>query len=364
MRTLSTVWNSIQTWLFPELEEELGELSEHDREFIRVVELCDLEGHVRPFKWHGIGRKRSDRLCIAKAFIAKSVYRIADRKSLTERLAADPKLRRLCGWETKVEIPSEPTFCRAFAEFAVGEFSQRVHQAMVSEHAGPKLVGHISRDSTPIPVREKPVKKPTADKQQQPKKRGRPRKGEKREKKSRRLELQPNRTLEENLADLPGRCDVGTKKGSNGRKMSWTGYKLHMDCMDGDIPVSCILTSASVHDSQVAIPLAQMSTERVTNCYDLMDSAYDAPEIHAFSRDLGHVPVIDHNPRRSGQKRQFDPATQVRYNERSTSERVNSNLKDNYLPERIRVRGAVKVMAEVMFGVVALTANQLYNMLL
>jgi hypothetical protein len=33
-----------------------------------------------------------------------------------------------------------------------------------------------------------------------------------------------------------------------------------------------------------AIPLAQMSSQRVTNLYDLMDAAYDSTEIHAFSK--------------------------------------------------------------------------------
>jgi hypothetical protein len=47
----------------------------------------------------------------------------------------------------------------------------------------------------------------------------------------------------------------------------------------------------SVHDSQVAIPLAKISHERVTNLYDLMDSAYDAPQIHQLSRELGHIPL-------------------------------------------------------------------------
>ncbi len=58
-----------------------------------------------------------------------------------------------------------------------------------------------------------------------------------------------------------------------------------------------MLTSASVHDSQVAIPLAQMTAQRVTSLYDLMDSADDAPQIHAFSAQLGHVPIIDPHPR-------------------------------------------------------------------
>ena len=53
-----------------------------------------------------------------------------------------------------------------------------------------------------------------------------------------------------------------------------------------------------MHDSQVAIPLARISSERVTNLYDLMDSAYDVPQIHEISRQLGHVPLIARYPRR------------------------------------------------------------------
>ena len=41
-----------------------------------------------------------------------------------------------------------------------------------------------------------------------------------------------------------------------------------------------------------------MTAGRLVNLYDLMDSAYDAAEIRAHSRALGHVPIIDVNPRR------------------------------------------------------------------
>lgn len=141
-----------------------------------------------------------------------------------------------------------------------------------------------------------------------------------RKKKKRRLEEQPGRSLKKNLKTLPKPCDVGTKKNSKGYKESWIGCKLHLDVADGDIPISGILTSASLHDSQAAIPLAQMTAERVTSLYDLMDAAYDAPEIHAFSKRLGHVPIIDHNPRR-GDKKQMDPPEKSRYKERSAAER-------------------------------------------
>ena len=61
------------------------------------------------------------------------------------------------------------------------------------------------------------------------------------------------------LADLPRHCDVGVKRNAQGHQGSWIGYKLHIDSADGEIPISCVLTSASVHDSQVAIPLASMT---------------------------------------------------------------------------------------------------------
>ena len=90
----------------------------------------------------------------------------------------------------------------------------------------------------------------------------------------------------------------GTKKNSKGYRDTWVGYKLHIDVADGQIPVSCILTSASLHDSQAAVPLATLSAQRVDNLYDLMDAAYDAVQIREHSRALGHVPLIDINPRR------------------------------------------------------------------
>jgi hypothetical protein len=56
--------------------------------------------------------------------------------------------------------------------------------------------------------------------------------------------------------------NVGTKKNSKGYKETRIGYKLHIDAADGQIPISCILTSASLHDSQAAIPLAELANSR------------------------------------------------------------------------------------------------------
>lgn len=84
--------------------------------------------------------------------------------------------------------------------------------------------------------------------------------------------------LEDEIGELGRACDWGCKKNSQSKKECWRGYKLHLDVIDGDIPVSAILTSASLHDSQAAIPLAQMSAGRIVNLYDLADAAYDADD--------------------------------------------------------------------------------------
>jgi len=176
-----------------------------------------------------------------------------------------------------------------------------------------------------------------------------------------RLQRQPARSIEENLADLPSLCDWGCKKNSKGKVEYWRGYKLHIDSIDGDIPVSWLLTSASLHDSQAAIPLAQMTAERVTSLYDLADAAYDAKEIREMSERLGHVAIIDRNPRRGG-KLEFTPAEAVRYRERSTAERVNSHLHDSHGGRHVRVRGAVKVAAHLSFGLLVIAAGQLLKL--
>ena len=153
-------------------------------------------------------------------------------RALIERLQIDVPLRRLCGWTRAGAAPSEATFSRAFAAFAASGLPERLHAALVAKTLGRRLVGHISRDATAIPARERATPKPPPPKR----KRGRPRKGEERPPR-RRLERQQAMTLAEMLADLPRACDVGTKRNAKGYKESWTGYRLHIDAADGGAPV-------------------------------------------------------------------------------------------------------------------------------
>ncbi len=193
------------------------------------------------------------------------------------------------------------------------------------------------------------------------KKVGRPPKGEKQSEKPNLIKKQIIQSIEKAIENLPTQCDVGTKKNSKGHKVSWIGYKLHIDTIDGDIPIAAVLTSASVHDSQVAIPLIRIANERVIYFYDLADAAYCSSEIRNESRRQGNVPIIDHNPR-NGNKIEFLPHEAERYKNRSQAERVNSFLKDNHGGCHVRVKGATKVFSHLMFGILVIAAEQILRL--
>ena len=174
------------------------------------------------------------------------------------RLDSDPALRRLRGWQRRSTVPHE--FSSVFGEFADTDFPARMHAALIALET--LLIGHVSRDSTAIEAREKPAPKPARAEKPKP---ARPRKGEAVAKEEKRLDKQLGQGLEEMIADLPTRCDRGTKRNAKGHTVSWNGYKLHVDAADGDIPLGCLLTSASLHDSQAA-----QTGQRVTRLYELM----------------------------------------------------------------------------------------------
>ena len=372
-------WIHIQGSLFPWLREEVDPMTEALERLVTTLDVIGLEAFV-PDPPRGPGRPPEDRRALARAFVAKAMLGIPTTSALIERLAVDRSLRRILGWERRAQVPSEATFSRAFAEFARGDLPDKMHAALIERSLGGRIVGVIARDATEIEAREKPAKEtndrkddPPPDGAQPPRKRGRPRKDEQRPKPTpTRLERQSSQTVTQMLAELPTACDVGSKKNSKGYKETWIGYKLHIDVACGQIPVACVLTSALVHDSQVAIPLMTMTGARVTYLYDLMDAAYDAAAIHDHSGRLGHEPIIDPNFRVQDKlkvewRREADRMTFIHmpdpddaiYDFRTMVERVNARLKDEFGARFLRVRGATKVKCHLMFGIVALAADQI-----
>jgi len=362
-KAVSWLMGNLQRSLFPKLEECWQiPLTQKEQRLITLLEMLQVEKYVpRSANNQWLCRKLRERNAIARSFVAKTIYGHPFTRTTIHELKTTPSLRRICGFERVSDIPSESTFSRAFAEFAKSALGDKVHEALVERCLKPEIVGHISRDSTAIKGREKPRKKPLKPKPA-PRKKGRPAKAaEHKPKEEKRLDRQCEQSAEEALKELPMFCDVGTKKNSKGYKESWIGYKLHVDVNDCGLPVSVALTAASVHDSQVAIPLMKMSSSKVDYLYDLMDAAYDAKQIYEISKSLGHVPIIDKNPRGKDIV-PMAPHQAVRYNERTAVERFNSRIKEEFGARNVMVRGAQKVKLHLMFGVLALFADQLLKL--
>jgi hypothetical protein len=217
-------------------------------------------------------------------------------------------------------------------------------------------------------VREKSIRKPPAKERKKDKDKERRRKQKAGEPNLRQQQLrEPD--LGRLLDNLPKPCDKGMKKNAQGFHTYWKGYKLHACVDDNGIPLAAILTSASCNDSEVAIPLAVKRSKVTFNLYDVMDAAYDHPEIKEHSRSLGHIPIIDKCANSAAQKKEkeeekkrkkilnFQTAEDLRYAERWPKESFNAFYKDYCGGHRIYYRGYSKVNCHVLFGILTATAS-------
>jgi len=331
-------WGKIQQSFLFDDDQSAPKTNKH-LEVIVVLDFLDLPTF---FGSHGSfrGRPEIDRAALACAFVAKAILNLATTEALIDRLKVDKVLRRICLFPSNRKLPCKATFSNAFRKFSETDLPTHIHKTIVEHNFSDRLVGHVSRDSTYLEAKETINTKPKTA--------WRRLKG-----KRRRLVRQLDMPLNEMLSELPTKADCGRKNG-----FSWDGYKIHLDVADGDIPLSALLTSASVHDSQVAIPLEAMTLQRVKSLYSLMDSAYDAKEIREFIQQNGKVCII--NPqKRNPQPNALDPAQRIRLQERNSVERVNNLLKNVFGGRFINVRGSKKVSAHLMFCLCAITAMQI-----
>ena len=372
---LSKMWTKIlnlENCLFPEIKEQLGTLSTKEEKLIKILDFAQIEKNVTVVT---ITNTPKDREEIARAMIAKSVYNIQTTRDLIDRLHSDRVLRVLCGWRYKIDIPSEAKFSRVFKELSDLKIAEKTHERFVKEYLSDTIFMYNASDATKIPLREKPVK---IEKEKKPKlKRGRPKKGEKREPiKPKILEQQKNmQTTQEMLSLVSTSCGVGIKQNSKGNREVWIGGKLHISVVDGDIPITTFYSSANVHDSSVALPLINETSKRVIYLRDLLDAGYDSDIIRDFSQKLNHKPIIDINPKNSKELKQkiqlikeekekfeffnLQQSSDIHhYNQRSMVERVNKYLKDDFGCNTIYYQGATKVASVLAFGILSICIHQ------
>lgn len=288
------------------------------------------------------GRSRTGRpghtlLSVLAVHAVKLYFQEKTMTAARDRLLSSSNLRTITG---VAEVPSlSVTSKKTDTLIDLVDFSS-ILASICSSFYKDRLVCHLSIDSTISEAREKPVK---AEKPRRKRKRGRKRKGAEElaiaQEKEQLYDLMENGCVDEFLSSLEHRCSVTGKKNSKGN-MEWSiGYKAHLAVDDNGIIVAHHVTGASVHDSQVAIPLMRMADRRCDYLYALMDGGYTSQRIEAFASSIGKVPIIDRRADRNGNKKEMEPCKAERYKARTTVERTNSELKECFLPGKLYSRG-------------------------
>lgn len=348
------LWFGVAQRVFSWIEDDYGPLDERYQLFVATCEAVIKPEDFAYSRWTGNGRPRNSRIGIAKAFIFKATFNIQTTKDLVRQLRSMSLARRLCGWERPQDVPSEAGFCVANKEFAKRGLTEKWFKRLVVENHGDIHVDAISYDSAPISVRAKAanMKKRLAELEpDQP------------EPPNDRLERQLEQDPEDSLAELPVECEWGQKIDPQGKKKQWRGGKCHMAVTPDGFPVAFKYTSASLHDSQVMIPLAKQAMSRVGHYFDLADAAYDAEAIRTASIELGAVPIIDRNRRSSGKDPEpMSPTAAMVYKLRTSVERFFSHLLDSHGGRTVRVRAPEKVAQHLMYGIVVIAIEQLMRM--
>jgi hypothetical protein len=281
----------------------------------------------------------------------------------------------ICGWRYRNDIPSESKFSRVFKEFSQQRIATKAHDVFIEKYLSETLFFYSSIDSTAIELREKAVKQEKEIKLKR--RQGRPKKGEELPpKKPSILQQQENMNeANEMLSLISTESNTSIKQNSKGNRHRWTGGKLHLSVVDGDIPITAIYSSASVHDSSLALPLIKRSSQKVNYLYDLADAAYDNKIIKTYSQKQNHRPIIDINPKNSkklkaqialakSEKKILQPlkrynnSDDLHYNQRTSVERVNAYLKDSYGCSKIYYQGAQKVASVLTFAVLSVCITQ------
>jgi len=233
----------LQEELFPLLRSSVGPLNGQMQLLASVISLAPLE-RMLGARRAATGRPAKDRAALATAFLAKAVLNLPTTRDLICRLRVDEALRRFCGWSSIQALPHESKFSRAFAEFANTELPQQLHEAVIATTQNQRLIGHIARDATAIPARERfpETKQQQKQKQQKQKNKAKQRavkqcqrtgsKGAFAKAKvaqcGTRIQRQRHQKLAGMLSELPRQCDIGAKKNSHGNLQYWRGYKLHL----------------------------------------------------------------------------------------------------------------------------------------
>lgn len=208
---------------------------------------------------------------------------------LVERLKVDPVLRWTCGFDILGAVPSESVFSRLYGKLSESEELTNLFHDLVMEAKSRGIIDAeaVAIDSSELRAYEKarPVSK---------------------------------------LSDDCLHPHWGVKKGTDGVRHYWFGWKAHVICdTKSELPIDLIVTPANTHDSSVAIPILRsmdLSYEgQIDPKYVLMDKGYDAISIYQeIALMQKRIPIIAINQRSKngspeGMNNKYEPVCSMGY---------------------------------------------------
>lgn len=235
------------------------------------------------------GPKGHNELALLYALVAMQVEKIKYFNKLVDRLKTDPIFRYNCGFNILEETPSASTFSRFFTKISNQPSLENDFEDLVKKAVSLGVIDgtNVAIDSTKIDSFEK---------------------------------AKPTHKLKKDAVSP----SWGAKNDTDGNKIRWFGYKLHIlvDCKS-ELPLSILLSPASYDDGNLAIPLIKKFTAKYSGVlhpkYFIMDKGYDFQKVYDYvTHEADAQPIIAYNPRSSyaapeGLNEKFQPICSMGY---------------------------------------------------
>ena len=106
MYRLGRHWNTIQAYLIPGIEDDIGNLGEDLMRFMQICEILINDEMFAKYRWCGNGRPPRSHASLFKAYILKAMRNYPYTTTLIAVIRESPTIRRLCGWESISDVPS------------------------------------------------------------------------------------------------------------------------------------------------------------------------------------------------------------------------------------------------------------------
>ncbi len=346
-----------------------------EREFLQFLQA--VQGLLTPEEQQALSRNHTrgrlgyELKSILGIQLLKLVYRQPTMKETLLLLQENGNLKDMLALDA---IPSQATVSRLSSQVMAIVSPTALHERVISEYvqATDRVIGHLCIDSTTIEAREKPIHRTrkTEERKKPAKKPGRKKNGspEQQEYLKRKAQEEQERiaylheSWEHTVSKLEMRCSLTAKQNSKGKRQWFIGYKAHLATDDFGVPMSYVVTGASVHDSKVAVPLMKMTRERSDFFYILLDKGYISPLINDYADHIERKVIIDRKAYQGVAPIPLEPAAAARYTARTTVERTNSELKDGFLPDKI-YKQAARARYEIALAILLTTMKKVRNVL-